>query len=143
MDRLRDELRAELSRFGAQPGLAGLVERWPDAVGDAIARNAWPARIGRDGTLHVATADSVWAFELGHRAAEIAGRLGVAKVRFAPGHLPSDDAPPPRAAAPRPTAADRARAAELAAGIGDQKLRESVQKAVSLGLARAARDRPF
>ena len=143
MDRLSDELRGELSRFGAEPGLAGIVERWSGAVGDAIARNAWPARIGRDGTLHVATADSVWAFELGHRSAEIAERLGVAKVRFAPGQIPSDDAPAPRAAAPRPTAADRARAAELAAGIDDRKLRESVQKAVSLGLARAASDRSF
>ena len=31
----------------------------------------------RDGTLHVNTADSVWAFELAQRAREIAARLGV------------------------------------------------------------------
>ena len=85
MDRLSEELRRELSRFGVQSGLAELVERWPGVVGASIARNAWPARIARDGTLHVATADSIWAFELGHRAAEIAARLGVAKLRFAPG----------------------------------------------------------
>jgi len=142
LDRLSDELRHELSRFGVQAGLAELVERWPDVVGDAIARNAWPARIGRDGTLHVATADSVWAFELGHRAPEIASRLGVPKVRFAPGPLPSGPAPAPvdEAVAPRPE--DVTRAAEIAAGIEDEKLRQSVQKAVSLGLARHAPDRP-
>ena len=32
-----------------------LLERWPAAVGPAIARNAWPARIAKDGTVHVNT----------------------------------------------------------------------------------------
>ena len=85
-------MRKELGQFGPQAGMPELLEAWPVAVGDAIARNAWPARIARDGTLHVATADSIWAFELGHRAAEIAERLGVPKVRFAPGPLPSGEA---------------------------------------------------
>jgi len=119
-----------------------LVDRWPAAVGDAIARHAWPARIARDGTVHVNTADSVWAFELGHRAGEIAGRLGVTKLRFAPGPLPE----PPLAAAPAPleiTREELERARQLAAPIGDEKLRESVQKAVSLSLARERLDRPF
>src|SRR5471030_2894084 len=88
LERLGDEVRSELSRFGPQAGMAELVERWPAAVGEAIARQAWPARIARDGTLHANTTDSVWAFELGQRAAEIAGRLGVPAVRFAPGPLP-------------------------------------------------------
>jgi hypothetical protein len=118
------------------------VERWPEVVGAGIARNAWPARIARDGTLHVATADSVWAFELGHRAVEIASRIGVSNVRFAPGPLPSAEAraaPPP---APRPSPEDVRLAAEIAASIEDENLRESVQKAVSLGLARRPPDRP-
>jgi hypothetical protein len=125
-----------------QAGLAELVERWPEVVGPAIARNAWPARIARDGTLHVATADSVWAFELGHRAAEIAERIGVAKVRFAPGPLPSSDvqAPPDAALSPGPQELERA--AEIAASVEDENLRESVQKAVSFSLARRASDRP-
>jgi hypothetical protein len=125
-----------------QTGLAELVERWPDVAGPAIARNAWPARIARDGTLHVATADSIWAFELGHRAAEIAERLGVAKVRFAPGPLPSREAagPPPVARSPGPE--ELLRAAEIAAVVEDENLRESVQKAVSFGLARRASDGP-
>jgi hypothetical protein len=117
------------------------VERWPGVVGPGIARNAWPARIARDGTLHVATADSVWAFELGHRAGEIADRLGVPKVRFASGQLPSAEATAEPATAPSPSADDVRRAAEIAAPIENENLRESVQKAVSLGLARAASDR--
>ena len=126
-----------------QAGLAELVERWPEAAGTAIARNAWPARIARDGTLHVATADSIWAFELGHRAAEIAERLGVPKVRFAPGPLPSGEAVSAPNTAAAPTAEDVRRATEIAASIEDENLRESVQKAVSFSLARGRADQPI
>jgi hypothetical protein len=122
--------------------MAELVERWPAAVGVSIARNAWPARIARDGTVHVNTADSVWAFELGHRAAEIAERLGVEKLRFAPGPLPEADEEPvenPVQVAPE----DAERAAAIASAISDEKLRESVQKAVTLSLARGRSDPPI
>jgi hypothetical protein len=112
-------------------------------AGAAIARNAWPARIARDGTLHVSTTDSIWAFELGHRAAEIATRLGVAKVRFAPGPLPSEQAVAAAAEPVRASPEDERRASEIAASIDDETLRASVQKAVSLSLARTAEDRPF
>jgi hypothetical protein len=142
MERLSDELRGELSRFGVESGLAELIERWPDAVGAAIARNAWPARIARDGTLHVAAADSVWAFELGQRGPEIAARLGVARVRFAPGQVPSAAAPEPVQEPVSPSEEHRRSAAALTAGISDEKLRESVQKAVSFALARSAANRP-
>ena len=119
-----------------------LLERWPAAVGEAIARNAWPARIAKDGTVHVSTADSIWAFELGHQAREIAERLGVPRLRFAPGPLPEADEEPARPALePTPEDAELARA--LASAIGDEMLRESVQKAVRLSLARERRDRPF
>jgi len=112
-------------------------------VGEAIAGNAWPARIARDGTLHVATTDSIWAFELGHRAAEIADRLGVAKVRFAPGALPSEPAAAALARCAEPSLEQQREAAEIASSIEDERLRESVQKAVSLSLARGASDRPI
>jgi predicted nucleic acid-binding Zn ribbon protein len=117
-----------------------LLERWPAVVGEAIARNACPARIARDGTVHVNTADSIWAFELGQRAGEIAGRLDVPRVRFAPGPLPEAprDEPPP-AVSPTPEEEERARA--LASRIEDEKVRESVQKAVRLALARGRLDR--
>jgi hypothetical protein len=120
--------------------MAALVERWPAVVGASIARNAWPARIARDGTVHANTSDSVWAFELGQRAAEIASRLGVPKLRFAPGPLP-EPAPEEHVAAPlevSPEEAELARA--IASSITDEKLRESVQKAVSFSLARGRSD---
>jgi len=135
MDPLADAIRSELGRFGPQAGMAELLDRWPAAVGPAIAQNAWPARISNDGTVHIATNDSVWAFELGQRAGEIAAALAAPKVRFAPGPLP---APEPAPAAPplevRPEEAELARA--IASAIDDEKLRESVQKAVSFSLAR-------
>jgi hypothetical protein len=137
---LGPEIRKELSQFGPQAGMPELLERWPVAVGAAIARNAWPARISKDGTVHVATADSVWAFELGQQALEIAERLGVTKLRFAPGPLPEPD-PEPLPPAVQPTAAEDARATAIAAAISDENLRESVQKAVRMSLARERSDR--
>jgi hypothetical protein len=146
MDPLGGEIRRELSRFGPQAGMADLLERWPEAVGPEIARFAWPARIARDGTVHVATADAIWAFELGHRAAEIAARLGVESVRFAAGPLPERTEEPehtrPRAAV-EPSPADAAAAAEIAATVDDDELRERIARAVALGLARARSDRAF
>jgi hypothetical protein len=110
-------------------------------VGEAIARNAWPARIARDGTLHVSTTDSIWAFELGHRSLEIAARLGVGSVRFAPGPVPRDvPAPPPRPPL-EPTPEQEAEAAEIAAPIEREDVRRSVQTAVLSSLARGAVDR--
>jgi hypothetical protein len=136
VDPLGKEIRAELSRHGPQAGMAEVVERWEAVVGEAIARNAWPARIARDGTVHAATSDSVWAFELGQRAAEIASRLGVPKLRFAPGPLPEATPEPAAARPPEVSAEDAERARAIASVITDEKLRESVQKAVSFSLAR-------
>jgi hypothetical protein len=140
VDPLGSEVRSELARHGPQAGMAELVERWPAAVGASIARNAWPARIARDGTVHASTSDSVWAFELGQRAAEIAARLAVPKLRFAPGPLPE----PPAEARAEPqlevTPEDLELARAIASSISDEKLRESVQKAVSFSLARGRSD---
>jgi hypothetical protein len=119
-----------------------LLERWRESVGEGIARNAWPARIAKDGTVHVNTADSIWAFELGQQAREIAERLGVPRLRFAPGPLPEADEEPP-APALEPTPEDDELARALATAITDETLRESVQKAVRLSLARERLDRPF
>jgi hypothetical protein len=139
LDPLADEIRAELARFGPQGAMADVVERWPAAVGPAIARNAWPARIAKDGTVHVNTADSVWAYELGQRAGEVASSLGVPKVRFAPGPLPeASDEPGQPMLEVTPEDAERARA--IASSIEDENLRESVQKAVSFSLARGRAD---
>jgi hypothetical protein len=119
-----------------------LLERWRESVGEGIARNAWPARIAKDGTVHVNTADSIWAFELGQQAREIAERRGVPRLRFAPGPRPEADEEPP-APALEPTPEDDELARALATAITDETLRESVQKAVRLSLARERLDRPF
>jgi hypothetical protein len=153
MERLTSEVKRELSRFGAQGAMPGLVEAWPDAVGPMIAANAWPARIARDGTLHVNTSSSAWAFELGQLApelaAKLAGKLGERApkaFRFAVGHLPelpAGVAERERAPVPEPTPEALHRAAELAAGIEDEELRKRVERAASLGLSTAPSDRPF
>ncbi len=91
------------------------------------------------------TADSVWAFELAQRAADIATRLEVSAVRFAPGPLaepaPEEAADSPLRARPVPSRDELRAAAEIASSIEDGKLRESVEKAVSLSLARGRSDR--
>jgi hypothetical protein len=143
MERIGDEVRRELARFGPSAGMTEIVAAWPEAVGEAIAQNAWPARIGRDGTLHVHAADAIWAFELGQRAQEIAERVGVERIRFAPGPLPSFPEEPGtrRLAAPEPRPEHLARAAEIAAEIDDEELRETVARAVAVSLAREPSDR--
>jgi hypothetical protein len=141
VERLSDTVRVELGRFGSAGDLAELVEKWPEVVGEGIARNAWPSRIARDGTLHVNTADSVWAFELSHRGPEIAARMGVPGIRFAPGPLASSDRAAPAPVHVEPTQDDLSRAAGIAAEISDENLRKTVEKAVGLSLASKRSDR--
>jgi len=147
--RLSDEVKRELQRFGPQAGLGKIVEAWPAAVGESIARNAWPARIARDGTLHVHTSSSAWAFELAQLEGEIRERIGTLappRVRFAPGPLPEPEpARPDEAAAttPEPSAEDAERGAELAAPIEDEKLRNLVARAAAASLAKARNSRSF
>jgi Dna[CI] antecedent, DciA len=135
MERLSDTVRVELGRFGDAGDLGEIAERWVEAVGEGIARHAWPSRIARDGTLHVNTADSVWAFELSHRGSEISHRLGVPAIRFAPGPLAVSDHPAPVRPAAEPTQDDRRTAAGIAARIADENLRKTVEKVVALSLA--------
>ena len=143
MDGLDGEIREVLSRFGPQAGMPELLAAWPAAVGPMVAANAWPARIARDGTLHVNTSSSAWAFELGQLAPEILERLSEKlgdsapkALRFAVGHLPEPAAEAPaqaRTAVPEPTAEALRRAAELAAGIEDEELRKRVAKSGRFG----------
>jgi hypothetical protein len=142
-----DEVRRELKRFGPTGAMAEIVTAWPGVVGEAIARNAWPARVARDGTLHVATSSSAWAFELGLLAANIVDRLAATLgddapkgLRFAPGRLPEPSSTTPEresAKAPRPSAANRREAERLAAPIADENLRKLVAKAAAASLAKA------
>lgn len=154
MDRLADSVRGALRGVGVPDAgaLADLTRAWPGAVGDAIARAAWPRRMTRDGVLHVATVSSTWAFELGHLAAQIQHELalaapaaGLTGLRFAPGPVPAAAAPPEQRRPPRPMPgeAERRAAAAIAAAIEDPQLRESVARAAAASLARAAADRRF
>jgi hypothetical protein len=129
--------------------MAPVVEAWPAAVGPEIARNAWPARLARDGTLHVHTQDSIWAFELTTRAEEIRTRLGEVaprRIAFAPGPLPE---PPVEASEqvrerpPAPTAEHVAKAESLTRVIRDEELRKVVAKAAAASLSRDDNDRSF
>jgi hypothetical protein len=151
MDRLGDEFARELGRFGNAGAMANVVAAWPEAVGETVAANAWPARLARDGTLHVAAGSSTWAFELQQLEQEIAGCLQAAlgpgaptRLRFAPGPLP-ERAPAPspeaRKPPPQPSPEEVQKARELAASIDAEELRKSVEKAARMSLARAAADR--
>lgn len=143
MERLGADLGRELARFGPQGRIGELTTAWAEAVGEGIARNAWPARVARDGTLHVHTVDAVWAFELTQHASEIAARVGVPALRFAPGPLPAAAEAPAADAEPPvvPAREDVERAAALAASIEDEELRSLVARAAAASLARAASDR--
>ena len=146
MEPIGDELRSELARFGPQGGIGDTVAAWPTAVGDEIARHAWPARFTRDGTLLVNTRDAVWGFELTQRAAEISARLPTKpRLKFAPGPLP--EAMPEQAGdaaqdQPEATLEQVEQAARWAAAIDDEELRALVARAARASLARAARADP-
>lgn len=132
--------------------MADVVAAWPAAVGEAISQNAWPARIGRDGTLHVSTSSSAWAFELAHLAPEMLARLAAVlhesapkALRFSPGPLPEISAPdegtPARPAGRDPTPEERVLGAELSAEIDNEGLRELVARAAAGSLAARRSDR--
>jgi len=103
--------------------------------------------MARDGTLHVHTADSVWAFELTQlepRIRERLGELAPARLRFAPGPLPeaqTDAFTAPARVVPEPSDRDLATAEGMSAEIGDEKLRNLVSRAAAASLARARRGR--
>jgi hypothetical protein len=149
MEHVGNAVGRELGRFGPAAGMAPVVEAWPAAVGVEIARNAWPARLARDGTLHVHTKDSIWAFELKSRAEEIRGRLGEhapTRLAFAPGPIPEPVETPREDVSsrpPEPTPEQVAEADSLTRVIRDEDLRKVVAKAAALSLARASNDRSF
>ena len=157
MERIGREVERELGRGGSRDAipLAALTAAWPEVVGDAVARHAWPLRIAKDGTLHVATASSTWAHELGFLSDEILERLRaqlgtdvLTKVKCAVGPIPeverADDVSPE----PLPDDADvpmevRSEAAAVASAITDPELREVVARAARAGLLRARSGRNF
>ena len=152
-ERIGDEVQRELSRFGPAEGMTEIVRAWPGVMGEQIARNAWPARMARDGTLHVATSSASWAFELAQLEADVLQRLRAAtgkdapaKLRFAVGKLPElgqDDDDRRDRVAVEPGPEELRKAEELAAEIDDEELRKVVAKAAAQSLARSGDDRAF
>jgi hypothetical protein len=152
MERIGRGVERELSRTGSGEALAlsHVTAAWPRVVGDAVARQAWPLRLGRDGTLHVATTSATWAFELDRLAPEIHSRLAAAlgdetpsALRFRVGPVPEPAAPEPAAPALEP-AAEAAEEASVeadsaAAAIADPDLRELVSRAARASLSRFPR----
>ncbi|MGH3126931.1 MAG: DciA family protein [Gaiellaceae bacterium] len=155
MERIGREVERELARGGSRDAipLAALTAAWPEVVGDAIARQAWPLRIARDGTLHVATSSATWANELGFLAAEILERLQARLGPDAPSRLRCAVGPVPEAAAdePEPTVepppdipAEIGEEADSAASaIDDPELRELVARAARASLLKARSGRDF
>ena len=155
MDRLEGSLRGVLKGAGVPDAgaLADVVRLWPDVVGDAISRAAWPQRIGRDGALLVAASSSTWAFELGLLSEEILAKLAAVvgegaptAIKFSPGPVPSPAAPLRSEPAPAPPpidAATRLLADELTRAMTDEELRETIARAAAASLIRAAADRRF
>jgi predicted nucleic acid-binding Zn ribbon protein len=151
MDRIGGEVKRELRRFGPVAGMAEVLAAWPAAVGEGIARHAWPTRLARDGTLYVATDSSTWAFELAHlaptlldRLRTLAGEAAPKALRFAVGPLPATvpgEQPEVSARPVEPTSQERDLAAALVAGIEDERLRELVGRAAAASLARTSSDR--
>jgi hypothetical protein len=120
--------------------MGAVLEAWEAAVGPEIARNAWPARFQRDGTLIVHTQDAIWSFELGQRAPEITPRLpGKPALKFVPGPLPEPGAGPTTATpqgSPPVTLEQHELAAKWASEIEDRDLRKLVARAAEISLAR-------
>jgi hypothetical protein len=152
-ERIGEAVRGELARFGPAGAMGDIVAAWPAAVGDGIAANAWPARIARDGTLHVNTRSSTWAFELtqlreqiAESLAETLGPIAPTAFRFAPGPIPEAATEPVKEEARTvskvpPELEEEGR--RMAAGIADESLREAVAAAAAASLAARAANRTF
>ena len=157
MERIGKEVERSLSQSGGGIGLAlaELTAVWPEAVGEAVSRQAWPLRVGKDGTLHVATTSSTWAFELDRlspeiqeRLATLAGASAPAKLRFRVGPVPEPGAPVEESSGcseepPPATPETAAEAASAASEIEDPELRELVARAARASLSWARSGRRF
>jgi hypothetical protein len=158
MERIGAEVERELARSGSRDALAlaAVTAAWPEVVGETVARHAWPLRLGRSGTLHVATSSATWAFELDRLSPEVleslAARLGSDSphaLRFAVGPVPEPGPPPAAGTSPassdagEPTPDEVAEASALAAAIEDSELRELVARAARASLVRARSGRRF
>lgn len=158
MERIGDEVERALARSGSRQALtlAAVTAAWPQVVGETVSRHAWPLRLGRDGTLHVATSSATWAFELDRLSPEVLDGLRSRladdvprTLRFAVGPVPEPgpalaaEASPTSSALCEPTPEEVAEASAVAAAIDDPELRELVARAARASLAKARSGRRF
>jgi hypothetical protein len=147
-ERLAASVESELSRLGGEGAALEATRVWEATVGSDVARNAWPARIKRDGTLVVHARTSVWAFELTQMAEDIRMRLEPqpSAIRFVVGRVPEPAGRPPdevSTAVLHPDSEGLKMARTLAADVASPEVREALQRAASLGLSRRSSDRPL
>ena len=156
MERIGHEVERRLRSAGdgSALALAEITAAWPRVVGADIAKRAWPLRLARDGTLHVATESATWAFELDRLSTEIHARLAAVlresaprTLRFRVGPVPesgrskgSHATPEPR---PPPSPEAASEAASAASAIDDPELREIVERAARASLSKGRSDRSF
>lgn len=157
MEKIGKSVENVLSRTGGGTALAlaEITAAWPKAVGEAVAREAWPLRVARDGTLHVATTSSTWAFELDRLSPEIEEQLRALigpstpkKLRFRIGPVPEPgadlrDTAEVSAEAVQPTPEADAKAASLTSEVEDPELRALIARAARASLSRASSGRRF
>ncbi len=157
MERIGKSVEKVLSRTGGGTALAlaEITAAWPKAVGEAVAREAWPLRVARDGTLHVATTSSTWAFELDRLSPEIEEQLRALvgpstpkKLRFRIGPVPEPggdlrDTAEASAEPVRPTPDADAAAASLTSEVEDPELRALIARAARASLSRTSSGRRF
>ncbi len=145
-ERIGEAVARALARLGPAGAIAETAAAWPRAVGPGIAANAWPARLGRDGTLHVNVSSSAWAFELTQLEAKVREslreRLGAEapqRLRFTVGPLPEGGAERVKEACrevPKVSSAAAAAGERIAAPIEDPELRSLVARAAAVSIAR-------
>ncbi len=128
---------------GGSPGITAIARSWEETVGETIARNAWPARFARDGTLVVNTSSSTWAFELTLLEPTIRAGLGESappRLSFVVGPVPEPSAGSVSTlcrSAAEPTADELSEGARIADSIEHDELRTAVARAASASLAKA------
>lgn len=116
---------------------------WAKAAGEYVARHSVPVRLVRK-TLRVAVEDSTWAAEMAYLAGPILERLQkllkgdwVEEIRpVQVESIPDSPAPAADIKLPEPTEEMQQRADQAVASITDDKLRESMRRAVLASLRR-------
>lgn len=133
LERIRTERVLGRRPPAADPLVTAVRERWAQTVGEAIARNATPARTS-GGALVIACASAAWSAELALLAPTIAARLREqlgrpVELRFEVGEVAASEEPPRPAPTPSPAAA--AEAQRIAASAGSEELRASLERAIA------------